>query len=70
MRNVLPPYNLAIEPLILIRLRSPFRRNSVTHPFDLLQIWPRLGPECLDTHLAPIKLDSLDIRESPRIGVF
>ena len=53
MRNVLPRNDLTVEPLIGIGLSSFSRRNTggtVTHPFDLVQIRLRLGPERLDAH--------------------
>jgi hypothetical protein len=66
MNGIFPPYDLTIEPLIVIRLRSPPIRNPATHPFELVHISHCQGPECLDGDLTPIQLAFPNIRESAR----
>jgi hypothetical protein len=63
MNDVFPPYDLTIEPLVVIRLRSPSVWNPATHPFELVQICRCLGPECLDADLPPVQLAFPNIRE-------
>ena len=69
MLQILPHRDVSIERLIVIRLYSPFGRNTGTYLFDLFQIRVCLGPKCLDTHLFSIQCAFPNICESPgRVG--
>jgi len=66
MGNVFPPNDLTIESLMVIRLSSLSGRNTITHPFDLVQIRRGLGSESLHTHLVSFQIALPNIRKSTR----
>ena len=67
MRNVLPPHDFTVEPLVGIKLSSPLVGLWMTTDLlDLFRIRRGLDSESLDTYIVSIQLALPNIREPPR----
>ena len=66
VQNVLPPYDLTVEPLVGCQFEFALEQVIVTHPFDFVQISRGPGLKCLHAHLVSIQLALPNICESSR----